>query len=172
MRHRNALFAVVRSEDRARAIVERLRAEGFEADEIAVAFPWRERKDLPEGTKVPEGAATGAGVGGLLGGALGWLVAAGVIALPGVGPLVAAGALAAAFGGAAAGVAVGGIAGALAGLGISEEQARIYEGKIREGNILLSVHVDSPKEATLARDVFEKMEAEHIASSAEVKATV
>src|SRR6202012_6063808 len=93
-------------------------------------------------TKAPEGAATGAGTGGVLGGALGWLVGIGALAIPGVGPFIAAGPIMAALGGAAIGGAVGGIAGALIGLGTPEYEAKRYEGKIKSGNVLISVHTE------------------------------
>jgi hypothetical protein len=168
--HRNAVFGIVHGEDRARDLVEALHDEGFDTEDISVAFPRKEgAKDMPEGTKAAEGAATGAGVGGVVGGAVGWLAAAGVIAVPGIGPLVAAGALLAALGGAAAGAAAGGIAGGLVGLGISEDQARVYEGEIRRGNILVSVHVDGPKDVTRAMEVFDEVGAQHVSSAAEAK---
>ena len=171
--HRNAVFGVVHNEDRAKALVERLHDEGFDPDDVSIAFPRAEApKDMPEGTKAAEGAATGAGVGGIVGAAAGWLAAAGVIAVPGVGPLVAAGALLAALGGAAAGAVTGGLAGALVGLGISEDLARVYEGEIRRGKILVSVHVDNAKEAERARVVFTEFGAQHVASAAEVKTVV
>ena len=91
-------------------------------------------------TKAPEGAAAGAGTGGVLGGVFGWLVGIGSLAIPGVGPLIAAGPIMAALAGAGVGAAVGGLSGALIGLGIPEYEAKQYEGKIKQGNILISVH--------------------------------
>jgi len=171
--HRNAVFGVVHSEEKAKALLERLHDQGFDTEDVSVAFPRAESpKEMPEGTKAGEGAATGAGVGGALGAAAGWLAAAGVIAIPGVGPLVAAGTLLAALGGAAAGAVTGGIAGSLIGLGISEDLARVYEGEIRRGNILVSVHVDDAKEAERARTVFTEFGAQHVASAAEVRTAV
>src|SRR5205807_9076492 len=93
-----------------------------------------------KGTKAPEGAVTGAGTGGILGGALGWLAGIGAIAIPGLGPFIAAGPIMAALSGAAIGASAGGILGTLVGMGIPEYEAKRYESKIREGRILLSVH--------------------------------
>jgi tetrahydromethanopterin S-methyltransferase subunit C len=111
--------------------------------------------------------AFGAGAGGLLGGGLGWLVGIGALAIPGVGPLIAAGPIVAALSGAAVGAAVGGIGGALVGMGIPELEAKQYEGKIRDGNILISVHTDDADEASRAKDIFKRRNAESISSSGE-----
>src|SRR4029434_10905322 len=107
-------------------------------------------------TKAPEGAATGAGTGGVVGGALGLLAGIGALVIPGVGPLIAAGPIMAALSGAAVGATVGGIAGALIGLGSPEYEAKRYEGKIREGNILISVHAESSDQVKLAKDIFKR----------------
>ena len=118
-------------------------------------------------TKAPEGAATGAGTGGVLGGVLGWLAGIGSLAIPGIGPFVAAGPIMAALGGAAVGATVGGLTGALVGLGIPEYEAKQYEGKLRQGNILISVHSENSTEADKAKKIFEKAGAEDIASATE-----
>src|SRR5262245_52883329 len=138
-----AVFGIAPSESQAVVIVERLRAAGFSNNDISVLFPARTgTKEFAheQHTKAPEGAATGAGTGGVLGGALGWLVGIGALAIPGLGPFIAAGPIMAALSGAAAGAALGGLAGALIGLGIPEYEAKRYEGKIKEGNVLISVH--------------------------------
>src|SRR4029077_10938153 len=93
--------------------------------------------------KAPEGATTGAGTGVVLAGAMGWLLGIGAIAIPGLGPFIAAGAIMAALAGAGVGGAVGGITGALIGMGIPEYEAKRYEGRVKDGGILLSVHSDS-----------------------------
>ena len=121
-------------------------------------------------TKAPEGAATGLGAGGLLGGTLGWLAGIGSLAIPGVGPLIAAGPIVAALSGVAVGAAVGGIAGALIDLGIPEYQAKRYEGKVKAGNILLSVHADNPDEVEQAKEIFKAVGAKNIATSGESSA--
>src|SRR5690606_35031450 len=118
-------------------------------------------------SKAPEGAVTGAGAGGVLGGALGWLVGIGALALPGIGPFIAAGPIMAALGGAAVGATVGGITGALVGMGIPEFEAKRYEGKIRAGNILISVHSESGYETKRAKEVFEQAGAQDISTSSE-----
>ena len=118
-------------------------------------------------TKAPEGAATGAGTGLVLGGALGWIVGIGALAIPGAGPFIAAGPIMAALSGAGVGAAVGGIAGALVGMGIPEYEAKRYEGKINEGNILISVHTEDSDQADHARDILEHGGAEDISPATE-----
>ena len=121
-------------------------------------------------TKAPEGATTGAGTGGLLGGALGWLAGIGTVAIPGIGPLIAAGPIVAALSGAAVGAAVGGIAGALIGMGIPEYEAKRYEGKVKAGNILISVHTESSDEVAQAKQIFKAAGAQDIATTGESSA--
>jgi hypothetical protein len=165
-----AVFGIARSESQAVMIVERLRAAGFSNDDISVLFPDRAgTKDFAheQHTKAPEGAATGAGTGGVLGGALGWLVGIGALAIPGLGPFIAAGPIMAALSGAAAGAALGGLAGALIGMGIPEYEAKRYEGKIKEGNVLISVHAENSTERDRARNIFEEAGAEDISYTEE-----
>src|SRR5215475_7675876 len=162
-----AVFCIARTEAQAITIVERLRAAGFSNNDISVLCPDKAgTRDFAheQHTKAPEGAATGAGTGGVLGGALGWLVGIGTLAIPGLGPFVAAGPIMAALSGAAAGAALGGIPGALIGMGIPEYEARQYEGKIREGNILISVHTEDSTERERAKRIFENIGAENISS--------
>src|SRR4051812_43111275 len=140
-----SVFCLARDEGQACAIVEELQTAGFSNNDISVLLPDKAgTRDFAykKGTKAPEGAATGAGTGGVVGGALGWLAGIGALAIPGVGPFIAAGPVMAALSGAALGAAAGGITGALIGMGIPEYEAKRYEGKIREGKILLSVHSD------------------------------
>jgi hypothetical protein len=106
-------------------------------------------------TKAPEGAATGAGSGAVLGGALGWMVGIGALAIPGLGPFIAAGPIMAALAGAAGGAAAGGLTGALIGMGIPEYEAKRYEGKVKDGNILLSVHAKDSTERDQAKKILE-----------------
>jgi len=126
--------------------VDALRAAGFRNTDISVLFPENAgTKDFAheKGTKAPEGATAGAGTGAVVGGALGWLAGIGALAIPGVGPFIAAGPLMAALAGAGVGGAVGGIAGTLIGMGIPEYEAKRYEGRVKSGGILLSVRSDS-----------------------------
>src|ERR1041385_8307862 len=142
--------------------VDALKAAGFSNNDISVLFPQKEgTKDFAheKSTKAPEGATTGAGTGALLGGGLGWLAGIGALAIPGVGPFIAAGPIMAALAGAAVGAATGGLTGSLVGLGIPEYEAKQYDGKIRAGNMLISVHAESGDEVTKAKDIFKREEA-------------
>lgn len=161
-----AVFGTADSEDVARHIVDDLKSRGVVPEHISALFPDKagsHRFSEEENTKMPEGASTGAGVGGLLGGGLGWLVGVGTLAIPGLGPFVAAGPIMAALSGAAAGAAVGGLTGALIGLGIPEHEVKHYEEKLGEGNILLSVQADTPAEAEQIRQIFERDGAHDVA---------
>src|SRR4029453_19042555 len=120
-------------------------------------------------TKAPEGAATGAGTGGVLGGALGWLIGIGSLAIPGVGPFIAAGPIVAALAGAGVGAAVGGLTGALVGMGIPEYEAKRYEGRIVKGGMLLLAPSDDSEWTTRAKTILEQTGAEDIASTGETK---
>jgi hypothetical protein len=145
--------------------VSDLRAAGFSNDDISVLFPDKSgTRDFAheQHTKAPEGAATGAAAGGVLGGVLGWLVGVGSLAIPGLGAFVAAGPILAALSGAAAGATAGGLTGALVGMGIPEYEAKRYEGKLREGSILISVHTGDREQRKLAVDIFEKNGAEDV----------
>jgi hypothetical protein len=167
-----AVFCLAKTEAQALTIVDQLKAAGFSANDISVLFPDKSgTKDFAHEhhTKAPEGAAAGAGTGGVLGGALGWLVGIGALAIPGLGPFIAAGPIMAALSGAAAGAALGGMTGALIGLGIPEYEAKRYEGKIQEGNLLISVHTEDRAERTRAKEIFERAGAEDIADTAEAR---
>src|SRR5262245_17989588 len=157
-----AVVCIVQSDLAAQNIVDDLRTSGFSANDISVLFPDRTgTRDFAheKGTKAPEGAATGATTGGVLGGAAGWLVGIGALAIPGVGPFIAAGPIMAALGGAAVGAAAGGITGALVGMGIPEYEAKQYEGKVRDGNILISVHTEDREEKNRAKEIFDRYQA-------------
>jgi len=165
-----AVFCIARTYPQAETIVDNLKLSGFLNNQISVLLPDNEgTRDFAheKHTKAPEGAATGAGTGGVLGGVLGWLAGIGSLAIPGIGPFVAAGPIMAALGGAAVGATVGGLTGALVGLGIPEYEAKQYEGKLRQGNILISVHSENSTEADKAKKIFEKAGAEDIASASE-----
>ena len=166
----SAVYCIVSRYETALNAVARLKSAGFSNDDISVLLPDKAgTRDFAheQHTKAPEGAAAGAGTGGILGGALGWLAGIGAIAIPGVGPFIAAGPIMAALGGAAVGAAAGGIAGALIGLGIPEFEAKRYEGKIRDGNILISVHSENADERKKAKDIFEAVGATDIATGGE-----
>ncbi len=155
---------------KAESIVGDLQSAGFSHNDISVLLPNKQgTRDFAyeHNTKAPEGAVTGASAGGILGGALGVLAGIGAIAIPGVGPLIAAGPLLAALSGVAAGAAVGGVAGALIGMGIPEIEAKHYEGKIRGGSILVSVHAETSEQVKLAEDIFKNWRAEDICSTSE-----
>lgn len=167
---KKAVFCIANSEIQAAHIVDRLRDEGFSNNDISVLFPDKTgTRDfaMQKGTKAPEGAATGAGTGAVVGGALGWLAGIGALAIPGVGPFVAAGPIAAALSGAAVGGAVGGIAGSLIGLGIPEYEAKRYEGKVKQGGILISVHTEDADELKTAKEIFQQAEAQDIGAAGE-----
>lgn len=165
-----AVFCITRTEAQAVAIVDQLKAAGFSNNDVSVLLPDKSgTRDFAheQHTKAPEGAATGAGTGGVLGGALGWLVGIGALAIPGLGPFIAAGPIMAALSGAAAGAALGGVTGALIGLGIPEYEAKQYEGKIQAGNILISVHTEDSTERARAKSIFERAGAEDISYTEE-----
>lgn len=165
-----AVFCIAKNLVQAEAIVDGLKSAGFSNNDISVLFPDKHgTKDFAHEhhTKAPEGAATGAGAGGVVGGALGWLAGIGALAIPGAGPFIAAGPIMAALSGAAVGAAVGGVGGALIGLGMPEYEAKRYEGKIKAGNILVSVHSDDSDETKRAKEVFERCNAEDISTTGE-----
>lgn len=162
---KQSVAGIVKTRLEAENLVNALRSNGFADHEISALFPDKEgSKDFAHdnSTKAPEGAVTGATTGGVLGGALGLLAGIGAIAVPGVGPLIAAGPIMATLSGAAVGAAVGGISGALIGMGIPEYEAKMYEGKIRDGNILLAVHCETNDELKAAEELFKSYNATDI----------
>src|ERR1700685_2541899 len=162
---KKSVFCIATSRAQADLIVDRLKDANFFNDDISVLFPDRETsRDFAheKNTKAPEGIATGASTGGVVGGALGWLAGIGALAIPGAGPFIAAGPILAALSGAAVGATVGGIAGGLIGLGIPELEAKRYEGKVRDGNILLSVHTENSDEIKTAEKIFKDAGAQDI----------
>jgi len=153
--------------------VNSLRAAGFRSTDISVLVQENVgTKDFghEKSTKAPEGAAAGAGTGAVIGGVLGWLVGIGLIAIPGLGPFLAAGPIVAALAGLGAVGAVGGIAGALVGLGIPEYEAKRYEGRVKRGGTLLSVHCDDSHWTKRAKQLLADTGAEDIASTGEAGA--
>ncbi len=167
---KKSVFCIASTRGQADRIVDQLKTANFSNNDISVLFPDKgTSRDFAheKNTKAPEGAVAGAGTGGVVGGALGWIVGIGALAIPGVGPFIAAGPILAALSGAAIGAAAGGIAGGLIGLGIPELEAKRYEGKVKEGNILLSVHTENAAEVTRARDLFTKAGAHDICTTGE-----
>lgn len=167
-----AVFCIASSDHQANEIIDRLKSTGFSNNDISVLFPDRTgTRDFghEQHTKAPEGATAGAGVGGVLGGALGWLAGIGSLALPGLGPFIAAGPLLAALSGAAVGAAAGGLTGALVGMGIPEFEAKLYESKLRQGNYLISVHSDDSSKTDRAKKIFEECGADSVATGGEAK---
>jgi len=165
-----AIFCTVKSLAAAEDIISRLKASGFSNSDISVLmnYPGSTKEFAVDNqTKAPEGAATGAGAGMAVGGVLGWLAGIGSLAIPGVGPLIAAGPIMAALSGAALGGAVGGLTGALVGMGIPEFEAKRYEGKLKGGSALISVHSESSQETDRAKKIFEAAAAEDISTSGE-----
>src|SRR6266511_376598 len=168
-----AAFGIYPNEASVKNAVETLQREGFRLTDISVLFPGNEgTKDFAheKGTKAPEGAATGAGSGAVIGGALGWLAGVGSIAIPGVGPFLAAGPIMAALAGAGVGGAAGGLMGALIGAGIPEYEAKRYEGRIKKGGLLLSAHCDNAEWVKRAKKILRDTGAEDISTSGEAPA--
>jgi len=153
--------------------VDALKDAGFRNEDISVLLPQSggtKEFAVEKDTKAPEGAATGAGTGAAVGGALGWLVGIGLLAIPGLGPFIAAGPIVAALAGAGAGGLAGGIAGALIGMGIPEYEANRYEGRIKAGGILLSVHADDADWKNKGKDILKNTGAEDIGTKGESSA--
>jgi uncharacterized membrane protein len=152
-----AVICIVPTESQAEKIIGQLRHADFSSSDISILMPDTTGvRDLGHEmhTKAPEGTAVGAGAGALLGGALGWLAGIGALAVPGVGPFIAAGPIMAALSGAAIGAAGCGIAGGLIGVGIPEWEAKQYETKLNQGNVLLSVHTEDTDEVKRAEEIF------------------
>jgi len=167
------VFGVCKNLAHLEKTVDALRLAGFRKDDVSALFPdTNTSRDFAyeHNTKAPEGAATGGGAGMLVGGTLGWLVGIGALAVPGLGPFIAAGPLMAALAGAGVGGAVGGLTGALVGAGIPEFEAKRFEGLLKAGGILLSVHSDNSEWANKAKQVLEENQLTDISSEAEAPA--
>jgi hypothetical protein len=153
--------------------VDSLKAAGFRNTDISVLFPEQAGSKSfahEKSTKLPEGAAAGGASGSVIGGALGWLVGIGSLAIPGVGPFIAAGPLVSALAGAGVGGSVGWLAGALVGMGIPEYEAKLYEKRVKEGAILLTVHSDNTEWKKRAKAILESSGARDIGAKGEAKA--
>jgi hypothetical protein len=167
-----AVFAIYPNYAALEQGIDALRLAEFRATDISVLYPENVgTKDLAheKASKAPEGASTGASTGMIVGGTLGWLMGIGALAIPGLGPFIAAGPLMAALAGVGVGGAVGGLTGALVGLGIPEYEAKRYEGRIVKGGLLVSVHADNSEWASRAKEIFEQTGAEDISSTGETK---
>ncbi|HWE51732.1 MAG TPA: hypothetical protein VG273_18200 [Bryobacteraceae bacterium] len=168
-----AVFGIYPTRASVEEAVDTLLRAGFRNADISALFPDNGgSKDfaMEKNTKAPEGATTGAGSGAVVGGVLGWLTGIGLIAVPGIGPLIAAGPIVAALAGVGAGGVVGGIVGALVGMGIPEYEAKRYEGRVKHGGILLSVHCDDSTWVKRGEEILKSTGAEDIASSGEATA--
>jgi len=168
-----AVFGIYPSYTAVEIGVDTLREAGFRNTDISALFPENAgTRDFAheKNTKAPEGATTGAGTGAVLGGAMGWLLGIGAIAIPGLGPFIAAGPIMAALAGAGVGGTVGGIAGALVGMGIPEYEAKRYEGRVKDGGILLSVHSDGSDWTKRAKEILKRTGAQDISSTGEASA--
>ena len=165
-----AVYGIYSTRQDAEMAIDSMRAAGFRAEDISVLFPDNEgTKDIghEKHTKAPEKATAGAAIAGIAGGALGWLAGIGALAIPGLGPFIAAGPIMAALAGVGAGSVVGGLAGALVGAGIPEYEAKRYEGRIRSGGILLSVHCDDNLMIGRAKEMLRHTGAQDVAAAEE-----
>ena len=167
---KKSVFAILKNRQQAETVVDRLKSVGFYPNDISMLFADTSgSKDfaIEHETKAPEGATTGGTTGFVAGGILGWLAGIGTLAIPGLGPFIAAGPIMAALSAAAVGTAVGGIVGALVGMGMPEFEARRYESKIKEGNILVSVHTEDSGGVDRATQVLKECNAEDVSTAAE-----
>jgi hypothetical protein len=165
-----AVFGIFKNRSEVDNAVTSLKLAGYRHSDISVLMPDAEStKNFAheKHTKAPEGATAGAGTGAVVGGGLGWLIGIGSLAIPGVGPFIAAGPIMAAIAGAGVGGMVGGITGALIGMGIPEFEAKRFEGMIKDGGILLSVHSDNSDWTKKAKTILEHAGARDVSSTAE-----
>jgi Protein of unknown function (DUF3341) len=168
-----AVFGIYPTHVSVESAVEALKTAGFRNTDISVLFAENQgSKDFAheKGTKAPEGAAAGAGTGAVAGGVLGWIVGIGALVIPGVGPFIAAGPIMSALAGVGVGGTIGGITGALIGMEIPEYEAKRYEGRVKDGGILLSVHSDDSAWTKRAKEILERTGAQDIASTGEASA--
>jgi hypothetical protein len=167
---KTAVFGLYPSVDQAELAAEALVGAHFSNEDVSVLMADNEStKDFAheKHTKAPEGTTTGAAAGGTIGGTLGLLAGIGALAIPGVGPFIAAGPIMGALAGLGVGGAVGGVVGALVGMGIPEYEAKRYEGRLKEGGVLLSVHCSTSEEIARAKDILKRTGASDIASAGE-----
>jgi hypothetical protein len=173
MAKNTAVFGIYNQMTDVESALNELKVAGFRNEDVSVLFPENlGSKELAtvKATKAPEGATVGGGSGAVIGGALGWLAGIGALAIPGVGPLIAAGPIVAALAGIGAGGAIGGIAGGLAGMGLPEYEAKRYEGRVLKGGILLSVHCDNADWEKQAKRMLEDSGAQDVSSRSESSA--
>lgn len=171
---KTAVFGIFHTREQAERSVDDLLASGFTSDDVSVLFPTTQStKNFAheKSTKVPEGVTAGAAAGGAIGGTLGLLAGIGVLAIPGLGPFLAAGPIVTALAGVGAGGTMGGLIGALVGMGIPEYEAKRYEGRIKAGGVLLSVHCDTTEDITRAKDLLKQTGGQDIASTGEAGST-
>ncbi len=169
-----AVFGIYKTSLVAERAVDRLIAAGFSNNDISVLLPdSQSSKNFAheKNTKTPEGATTGVAAGGAIGGTLGLLAGIGSLAIPGLGPFIAAGPIMAALAGVGVGGAVGGLIGALVGMGIPEYEAKRYEGRVKNGGVLLSVHCATSDRIARAKELLQQTGAEDIASAGEKSAS-
>jgi len=167
---KKAVMCIVQNQAAAEVIVSQLQQSGFTNNDISVLFPDKQgTRDFAHehNTKAPEGAIAGAGAGGIAGGTIGLLAGIGALAIPGLGPFIAAGPLLAALSGVAAGATLGGVTGALVGMGIPEIEAKAYEGKLRGGNLLVAVHTENSDQQKRAEEIYKTARAADICSTTE-----
>src|ERR1700676_2361757 len=167
---KTAVFGIYATQSGAENAIDMLTRSGFPVSDVSVLVPETlGSKDMGtvKATKAPEGAAAGASTGAVLGGTLGLLAGIGALAIPGVGPLIAAGPIMAALTGVGVGGALGGLTGALVGMGIPEYEAKRYEGHLQHGGILLSVHCDTSEEIKRAKEIMQRTGAQDISSTGE-----
>jgi hypothetical protein len=169
-----AVFGIFKSRVHAESCVDALMGGGFRSDDISVLAPDQHTtKELAteKNTKAPEGTATGATAGGAVGGTLGLLAGIGALAIPGLGPFIAAGPIMGALAGLGVGAAAGGLIGALVGMGIPEFEAKRYEGRVKDGGILVSVHCDDSTWVKRAEEILKQQGAEDTSSAGEKAAS-
>ena len=165
-----AVFGIFSSRVAAEQAVDTLISAGFRSDDVSVLAPDQHvthELATEKNTKAPEGATTGVTAGGAIGGTLGLLAGVGMLAIPGLGPFIAAGPIMGALAGLGVGAATGGLIGALVGMGIPEYEAKRYEGRVKDGGILVSIHCDSSDWVSRAKDVLKSTGAEDISSAGE-----
>src|SRR5215475_12793220 len=173
MARNRVVYGIYRDRAQVEHAIDELRVNGFRSEDVSVLFPRNiGTKEFAheKHTKAPEGTAAGATVGGVVGGSLGLLAGIGALAVPGLGPIMAAGPIVAALTGVGAGGVVGGLVGALVGMGIPEYEAKRYDGRVRKGGILVSVHCDNSEWVSRAKDILKRTGAEDIASAGEAGA--
>jgi hypothetical protein len=169
-----AVFGIYRNSTQAERAVDHIAVAGFSHNDISVLLPDNQSsKEFAheKNTKAPEGTAAGVTTGGVVGGTLGLLAGIGALAIPGLGPFIAAGPIMASLAGLGVGGAVGGLIGALVGMGIPEYEAKRYEGRVKDGGVLLSVHCDTSDEISRAKELLKETGAEDISSAGEKAAS-